>query len=47
MARDLILVVNAGSSSIKAALFDDGPAAVAAGTVTEIGGVARLKAGAA
>jgi len=45
MARDLILVVNAGSSSIKAALFDGVLAPVATGAVTEIGGAARLKAG--
>lgn len=40
MAGDLILVVNAGSSSIKTAVFGDGPTATA--SVTEIGGAARL-----
>lgn len=46
MAGDLILVVNAGSSSIKVALFGAGDAAVATGAVTEIAGKARLKIGA-
>ena len=46
MAGDLILVVNAGSSSIKVALFGAGDAAVATGAVTEIAGEARLKIGA-
>ena len=45
MAEDLILVVNAGSSSIKAAVFDGRLAEVAAGAVSEIGGKARLRAG--
>ncbi|WP_347310151.1 acetate/propionate family kinase [Defluviimonas sp. SAOS-178_SWC] len=46
MAGDLILVVNAGSSSIKIALFGTGEVPVASGAVTEIGGVSRLKVGA-
>ncbi len=45
MDTDLILVVNAGSSSIKAALFDGAVAVAASGAVTEIGGAARLKIG--
>ncbi|OYX45661.1 MAG: acetate kinase [Rhodobacterales bacterium 32-67-9] len=43
MAGDLILVVNAGSSSIKVALFGAGDSVIASGSVTEIGGEARLK----
>lgn len=39
-----ILVVNAGSSSIKAMVFDAGLAVLAAASVAEIGGVARIKA---
>ncbi|MCW3780093.1 acetate/propionate family kinase [Defluviimonas salinarum] len=45
MENDLILVVNAGSSSIKVALFDGALQTVATGAVTEIGGAARLKIG--
>lgn len=41
-----ILVVNAGSSSIKAALFGAGGEALLSLSVTEIGGAARLKTGA-
>lgn len=46
MAGDLILVVNAGSSSIKAALFGGAEAPVATGAVTEIGGASRIRIGA-
>ncbi|MDB5661145.1 MAG: acetate kinase [Cypionkella sp.] len=41
----MLLVVNAGSSSIKLAVFDAGLALVLAGSVTEIGGAGRLKLG--
>jgi acetate kinase len=41
----MILVVNAGSSSIKIALFDEALAPVLSGDVSEIGGAARLKLG--
>lgn len=41
----MILVVNAGSSSIKVALFDAALAPVAGAAVTEIGGAARLRLG--
>ncbi len=41
----MILVVNAGSSSIKVALFDAGLARLASGEVTEIGGAGHLKLG--
>ncbi len=40
-----VLVVNAGSSSIKIAVFDEGLAEVASGRVTEIGGAARVEVG--
>ena len=43
----MLLVVNAGSSSIKLAVFDDRLHPVLAGSVTEIGGAGRLKLGAA
>lgn len=46
MADDPILVVNAGSSSVKAALFGADGAALAAFSVTEVGGAARLGTGA-
>lgn len=46
MARDLILVVNAGSSSIKVAVFDVDLAVLTTASVTEIGDGARLKVGA-
>lgn len=39
------LVINAGSSSIKFALFDSGLARSLAGSVTEIGGAAELRLG--
>ena len=42
----MILVVNAGSSSIKIELFDMGLTAILEGKVTEIGGNARIKLGA-
>ncbi|MDZ4392327.1 acetate kinase [Cypionkella sp.] len=42
----MLLVVNAGSSSIKLAVFDAGLRAVLAGSVTEIGGAGRLSLGA-
>jgi acetate kinase len=42
----MIFVVNAGSSSVKVALFGAGQHPVLAGSVTEIGGDARLKVGA-
>ncbi len=45
MTRDLTLVVNAGSSSIKLAVFDRGLDEMIAAAVTEIGGAARLKLG--
>jgi acetate kinase len=38
-----ILVLNAGSSSLKFALFDDGLRAMHGGSVTEIGGAARVE----
>ena len=41
----MILVVNAGSSSIKIELFDDALASVTDGAVSEIGGSARLRLG--
>lgn len=41
----MLLVVNAGSSSIKLAVFDAGLGQALAGSVTEIGGVGRLKIG--
>ncbi|MEZ5779582.1 MAG: acetate/propionate family kinase [Paracoccaceae bacterium] len=41
----MILVVNAGSSSIKVALFDERLETLATGAVTEIGGKATLKLG--
>ena len=41
----MILVVNAGSSSIKVELFDGALASVMDGAVTEIGGSGRLKVG--
>ena len=41
----MILVVNAGSSSVKVALFDTGLTRLAAGEVTEIGGDGLLKHG--
>ena len=40
-----VLVVNAGSSSIKIAVFDEDVAEVASGRVTEIGGAARVEVG--
>ncbi|MEZ5755679.1 MAG: acetate kinase [Paracoccaceae bacterium] len=40
-----VLVVNAGSSSLKVAVFDDGLREVLAGRVTEIGGAARVEVG--
>lgn len=40
-----VLVVNAGSSSIKIAVFDEGLAEIASGRVTEIGGAARVEVG--
>lgn len=40
----MLLIVNAGSSSLKVAVFDADLAQVAAGAVTEIGGAARLGA---
>ncbi len=40
-----VLVLNAGSSSIKLMLFDEGEEAVIAGGVSEIGGAARLVMG--
>ena len=40
-----VLVVNAGSSSLKVAVFDDGLREVLAGRVTEIGGAARVEMG--
>jgi acetate kinase len=43
----MIFVVNAGSSSIKAALFGRGDAPVLSGMVSEIGGASRLTVGAA
>lgn len=43
----MLLVVNAGSSSIKLAVFDDGLQPVLSGAVTEIGGAARLQMGGA
>ena len=42
MAGQGVLVVNAGSSSVKAAIFGPGEAVLAAGMVSEIGGDARL-----
>ncbi len=41
----MIFVVNAGSSSIKVALFGDGTEAVLSGMVGEIGGASRLTVG--
>lgn len=41
----MLLVVNAGSSSVKLAVFDGDLRAVLAGSVSEIGGAARLKIG--
>ncbi len=41
----MLLVVNAGSSSVKLAVFDAGLAQVIAGSVTEIGGAGRLRVG--
>lgn len=41
----MILVVNAGSSSIKVELFDERLTAILQGKVTEIGGKARIKLG--
>ncbi|WP_322891626.1 MULTISPECIES: acetate kinase [unclassified Yoonia] len=41
----MILVVNAGSSSVKVALFDASLARLASGEVTEIGGTGVLKVG--
>ena len=41
----MILVVNAGSSSIKVELFDLGLTSILEGKVTEIGGDARIKLG--
>ena len=41
----MLLVVNAGSSSIKLAVFDAGLGLVLAGSVTEIGGAGRLTVG--
>ncbi len=43
MANDVILVVNAGSSSVKAALFGAGEAPLAAFSVTEVGAGAVLR----
>lgn len=40
-----VLVVNAGSSSLKVAVFDDALHEVLAGRVTEIGGAARVEVG--
>lgn len=40
-----VLVVNAGSSSIKIAVFDEGLGEIASGRVTEIGGAARVEVG--
>ena len=40
-----VLVVNAGSSSVKVAVFDEGLREVLAGRVTEIGGAARVEVG--
>jgi acetate kinase len=42
----MILVVNAGSSSIKIEVFDRSLVSIAAGAVAEIGGAARLRLGA-
>ena len=42
----MILVVNAGSSSVKVALFDPQGAEVLRGEVTEVGGNGRLALGA-
>ena len=42
----MMLVVNAGSSSIKLAVFDAGLRQILAGSVTEIGGAGRLSLGA-
>ena len=41
----MIFVVNAGSSSIKVALFDGGETPVLTGIVSEIGGASRLSVG--
>jgi acetate kinase len=41
----MIFVVNAGSSSIKVALFGQGAQPVLSGAVTEIGGAARMTLG--
>ena len=46
MAERAILVVNAGSSSVKAALFGAGGGALLTLTVSEVGGAARLRVGA-
>ncbi|WP_413875310.1 acetate/propionate family kinase [Albidovulum sp.] len=43
MTRDTILVVNAGSSSVKVALFGEGTSPVESFSVTEVGGAAVLK----
>lgn len=40
-----VLVVNAGSSSVKVAVFDEGLREVLGGRVTEIGGAARVEVG--
>jgi len=45
MASGAILVLNAGSSSIKFAVFDEGLRAILSGAATEIGGAARLRVG--
>jgi acetate kinase len=42
----MLLVVNAGSSSIKIAVFDDDLGQVVSGSVTEIGGKGQVKLGA-
>ncbi|PPB80067.1 acetate kinase [Albidovulum inexpectatum] len=45
MSEHTILVINAGSSSIKAALFDAGLDVMMRASVTEIGGASRLEIG--
>lgn len=45
MTEDPILVVNAGSSSVKAALFSAGETALLAVNVLEVGGAARIRIG--
>ncbi len=45
MAGGAVLVLNAGSSSIKFAIFDEGGAVLGSGAVTDIGGAARFRFG--